>query len=243
MGLKALMQSSAAASYPNEACGLVLQVGKKSIPVQCRNTSEHPKTQFLIAQEDYDAALEQGEVIGVWHTHVNTPASPSEADRVGCEASDVPWFILSIYQNEAGEFSFSEIEKVTPSGFVMPYVGRPYVFGVLDCWSLVQDYYAREFSITLDSFPRIPKFWNTEHRFFEDNWEAQGFVRLCGVEPVVGDLLMIQADRSGVVNHICLYAGNDQILHHCEGRLSRHDVYGGFWQKHTSHHLRHKTQC
>ena len=30
------------------------------------------------------------------------------------------------------------------------------------------------------------------------------------------------------------------ILHHCHGRLSSRDVYGGYWRKVTTHVLRHR---
>jgi cell wall-associated NlpC family hydrolase len=53
----------------------------------------------------------------------------------------------------------------------------------------------------------------------------------------------MQTDGSGNPNHIAVYIGNEMILHHGHGRLSRRDIYGGFWQKHTTHHLRHKTKC
>lgn len=238
-----MMRAAAAAAWPNEACGLILQVGKKSVSVLCANTSEEPGSQFLISVEDYCDAAARGEVIGVWHTHVNTSPKPSQADLVGCEASGVPWFILSAYKNEVGEISFSEIEKVEPSGFELPYIGRPYVFGVLDCWSLVQDYYRREYQIKLDSFPRIPEFWQKGNRFFEENWETQGFVRLLQQEPIVGDTFLMQTSPGGVVNHVAVYVGDGLMLHHAHGRLSRRDVYGGHWLKHTSHHLRHKTKC
>lgn len=236
--LHRLMCLSAAAAWPHEACGLVLRAGRKTVPVVCQNISTESKTQFLISTKDYCEASSRGEIVGVWHTHVGVPSTPSGADLAGCEASGVPWFILSAYKNEAGEFHFSEIEKVEPSGFEMPYVGRPYVFGVLDCWSLVRDYYRREFQIHLDDFPRIPEFWNTQHRFFEENWQAQGFVEE-GDVLTAGNLLMFRSGPGGPINHIAIYVGDGQILHHADGRLSRHDSYNSHWQKLTSHNIRH----
>lgn len=238
LSLDRLMRLSAVATWPNEACGLVLRVGNKTVPIICENISPEPKAQFLISTEDYCEASNRGEIAGVWHTHVGVLPVPSDSDKVGCEASGVPWFILSAYKNEAGEFSFSEIEKVEPSGFEMPYVGRPYVFGVLDCWSLVRDYYRREFQIQLDDFPRVPEFWTTQHRFFEDNWEAQDFVEVNG-SPAIGDLLMFRSGQGDPINHIAIYTGDGQMLHHADGRLSRRDSYNSHWQKLTSHNIRH----
>lgn len=241
--LKDLMMAEASRVYPNEACGLIVQVGSKSVPIACTNASEVPTHQFLIPTDEYLAACERGEVIGVWHTHVNILPTPSEADKVGCEASALPWFILSIFKNEADEVSFSDIHKLEPSGYELDYLGRPYVFGVLDCWSLCRDYYRREYSIELDDFPRISEFWKAGHDFFEKNWAEQGFVRQIDQEPQAGDLLMMQTDSTGKINHIAVYLGDGIMMHHCHGRLSKREVYGGYWLKHTSHHLRFKTKC
>jgi cell wall-associated NlpC family hydrolase len=48
---------------------------------------------------------------------------------------------------------------------------------------------------------------------------------------------------SSVPNHAAIYIGGDIILHHVYGRLSNRQIYGGYWRKHTTHHLRHKSLC
>lgn len=242
--LKSFIQNEAVARYPEEACGLIIRRGSKSVPIACKNVAEDPKVDFLFDTMDYADILENTTVVGVWHTHIDRLPTPTQADLVGCEATNLPWFILSVYRNEAGDFSFSDIEKLEPSGYKADYVGRPYVFGVMDCWSLVRDYYAREYGIQLSDFPRIPEFWKKDgFDFFGDNWKSEGFVSLIDQEPKEGDLFLISTDSSGKNNHIAVYLGNELILHHCHGRLSKRDVYGGYWQTHTTHHLRHNTKC
>jgi cell wall-associated NlpC family hydrolase len=54
----------------------------------------------------------------------------------------------------------------------------------------------------------------------------------------VGDVLLMQVAAS-VPNHAAVYLGDGLILHHLQGRLSSRDVYGGYWQKVTTHALRH----
>lgn len=240
--LVAFVRKEAADKYPNEACGLVVRVGKKSIPVSCKNVAANPATHFVMDVVDYAKAAAMGEVIGVWHTHVDIPPRPSDADKVGCENSEMPWYITSVYRVN-GEFQFSEMTVIEPSGFEMDYVGRPYAFGCMDCWSLVRDYYRREFGIRLGDYQRIERFWANGHDFFGDNWKREGFKRLInGEEPQTGDLFVIQTDGA-IPNHIAIYLGNEMILHHCHGRLSRRDIYGGYWQKHTIYHLRHEKKC
>lgn len=237
-----VMQASAAAQYPSEACGVVIRKGKKSIALPCKNLAENPRAHFVMDIHDYAAAADQGEIIGIWHTHVEMSNSPSDADRVGCENSELPWYIISIHK--AGDsFVFSDAYVLNPSGFEMPYLERPYAFGVLDCWSLVRDYYRREYQIKLGDYPRIERFWVEGFNFFSDNWKREGFVSLVDdEEPKAGDLLILQTSQ-GSANHIAIYVGDQMIMHHCHGRLSRRDIYGGYWLKHTVLHLRHETKC
>lgn len=235
------MQKHGAEQYPNEACGLVVKVGKKSVAVFCNNRADDPRRNFLMDIHDYAKASDMGEVIGVWHTHIEGSNNPSQADLVGCENSQVPWYILTVHKSEDG-FEFDGPSVTNPSGFELPYLERPYVFGVLDCWSLVRDYYRREFGIVLGDYPRIEQFWAKGHNLFGDNWQNEGMVRLIDQDPQHGDLFILQTGHDNP-NHIAIYIGDDTILHHCHGRLSRRDIYAGYWNKHTLLHLRHKSKC
>lgn len=225
--------------YPQEACGLVVRKGKKSEAVACRNISLYPEDHFLISPEDYAATADRGEIIGIWHTHVNLPSEPSDADLAGCEASELPWYIMGISRDADDQFHYAPLKIVEPTQLELPYLERPYVFGILDCYSLVRDYFKREYEIILKEAPRIEKWWLKGFNFFEDMFEDVGFSALKNKEPLPGDLFLIQMGAD-VSNHIAIYIGNDMILHHCYGRLSTRDIYGGYWQKHTAFHLRYR---
>ncbi len=236
-----VIREEGARRYPAEACGVVIRKGKKSLAIPCENISSNP-TMFIVNPDDYLAAVRQGEVIGVWHTHPEASPQPSEADRVGCENSELPWYIVGVYRQADGTLSFSDMVTLEPNGFELPYLERPYAFGVLDCWSLVRDYYRREFGIKLGDYPRIEKFWLKGHDFFGDGWAKEGFVQLINDEaPQRGDLFIMQTESSGAPNHIGVFVGDDLMLHHAHGRLSRHDIYGGYWHKHTIYHIRHRS--
>mgnify|MGYP003704446663 CR=1 FL=1 len=74
-----------------------------------------------------------------------------------------------------------------------------------------------------------------------DNFGSAGFEALGSVQSEdmeVGDVLLMQV-ASPVPNHAAIYLGDGLILHHLQGRLSSRDVYGGYWQKITTHTLRH----
>lgn len=230
-------------SYPTEACGVVIRVGKKSIPIQCGNVSGDPLNTFLICPNDYANAAEQGEIIAIWHTHPEHPAQPSQADQAGCNASELPWFIVGVYKRESG-FEFSDLIETNPNQEEAPYEGRPYAYGTFDCYTLVRDFYRREFGIILGEYPRVHRFWNQGLDFFTKGYPEQGFIQLIDQKPEYGDLMIMQINsRLSIANHIAIYTGDGKILHHCQNRLSRKDVYGGMWADTTVHHIRHKTKC
>lgn len=237
-----VMMEEGTARYPHEACGVVITVGKKAIAVPCKNIASDPQNYFAINAEDYAAAADRGEVVAIWHTHTDRSAQPSEADLVGCENSNMPWYILSICKNENNEFVFDGPTITEPSGFEMPYLGRPYVFGVMDCYSLVRDYYKREFGIKLGDGPRIEFWWRSGTDLLTKGAEDQQLIPQIDVEPQNGDLFLMITEGT-VPNHVAIYIGNDMIMHHCHGRLSKRDVYAGYWRKHTVAHLRHISKC
>jgi len=241
--LLATMRSAGERAYPNEACGLVIAVGKKSTAVECANISTEPRYRFMIDPKDYARAADMGEVIGVWHTHPDLPPTPSPADRVGCENSGVTWFILGIHK-EGDRFAHAGPSVTEPTGFEMPYEGRPYVMGVLDCYTILQDFYKREYGLGVTDFPRIEEDGRMGFTRFVERYADEGFVRLIDKGPQRGDVFLIQSGQCDGPNHIAVYLGDDMILHHCQDRLSRRDIYGGgYWHRHTTYHLRHKTQC
>lgn len=237
-----LMCEEGALRFPNEACGLIIQVGKKSIAIACPNTATEPLNRFRIAAVDYAECSKQGKVIGVWHTHTNESPEPSEADRAMCEGSGVSWYIVGIMKVD-GEFQFDGPITIDPSGYQTPYLGRPYVYGIHDCYTLACDYYIREFGIEMRrDYPRIEEWWSKGHNFFVENFANEGFVQLINQDVEVGDIFLLQIS-SVVPSHIAIYLGDDVILHHCSGRLSKRDVFGGYWAKHAVVHLRHESKC
>lgn len=236
------MREEAQARYPYEACGVVIKKGRKALFIPCRNVSSDPENFFVLEAEDYANAADKGEIVAIWHSHPNRTAKPSEADLVGIENSGAPWYILAVNKGENGEFIFEGPTITEPSGFEMPYLGRPYVFGVMDCYSLVRDYYKREFGILLGDGPRIEFWWKSGLDLLKKGAEEQQLLVLIDQEPQVGDLFLITMEGT-VPNHVAIYIGDDMILHHSRDRLSRRDVYAGYFRKHSTAHLRHISKC
>src|SRR5690606_5087054 len=110
------------------------------------------------------------QVLAVWHTHPNRSAAPSEADLQGVEESKLDWIIVGISKTSAG-FAYTEPTVTKPTGVVRPYTDRPYLYGVYDCYSLVRDYYKREFNLTLNAYQDEDKWWDRGENWFADNFQ------------------------------------------------------------------------
>lgn len=224
--------------FPEEACGLVVVIKGKERYVPCRNIAPNPLAHFMLCPQDYAAAEDEGDIVAVAHTHPNAPPTPSDADRTGCEESELPWYILSIVQDADGPVEVREMERIDPSGYVAPLVRRKFVHGVHDCYTIIRDWYKQERGIDLPNFHRDDEWWNNGGNLYVENFPRAGFVEV-PFPPQVGDVILMTI-RSDVPNHAAVYVGNGDILHHMYGRLSTRDVYGGYWAEVTTKLLRYK---
>lgn len=225
------IRAHAAAAYPHESCGVVLIRKGKQMYRPCVNTSPEPQVQFVISVEDYAAAEDAGTITHIVHSHPNAAATPSEVDRIGCEKSGLPWIIVNWPNGDTHEFA--------PNGYRAPLVGRSYMHGVLDCYSIVRDYFSVTHGIDIPDFERADEWWLKGQNLYMEGFGSAGFVEVTDGSMEVGDVLFMQI-ASPVVNHAAVYLGNNQILQHCTGRLSSRDVYGGYWQKCTTKTVRLK---
>ncbi len=220
---------------PREACGLLLVLDGVEQYLPCRNLAREPQDFFILHPDDFAAAEDRGEVLAIIHSHPHTPALPSDADRLACEKSGLPWHIVNPTTGEWG--------GCQPCGYKAPLLGRQWVWGVSDCWSLVRDWYAETWGITLPDWKR-PQDLNTFNAapMFESCWREAGFEEVDFLKMERGDLLLM-AIHSAQANHIGVYVGDQMMLHHAVGRLSSRDEYGRYYQARTQRVIRHRSRC
>jgi len=226
------VHAHAVEDYPQEACGLIVVRKGKERYVRCRNLSSAPGEHFVLSPEDYAAAEDAGEIIAIVHSHPDVPARPSDADRVGCERSELPWVIVSVMPGPV----IAETMVIEPTGYEAPLIGRAWSHGTLDCWALCRDWYARERGIDLPDPPRADGWWDdgVTDLYGDAAIASAGFRRIGQDELAPGDLILMQIrSKNRVPNHAAVYLGDGLILHHMHGRLSSHDVYGGYWHEMT----------
>lgn len=237
------IHSHALAEYPRECCGYVVVAKGRERYLPFPNMAATPSEHFVLSGESYAAADAQGEITALVHSHPDMTAAPSEADRVQCEASELPWVIVSVMPAASGP-EVVDTAVIEPSGYQAPLVGRSFAHGVLDCWSLCRDWYKREWGLDMPNPERPDNWWDDgTSDLYTSNLAAAGFERVLdgAADLRVGDLILMQI-RSGnrVPNHAAVYIGDGLILHHLYGRLSSRDVYGGYWQEMTRLVARHR---
>ena len=80
---------------PKESCGLLLNIKGKEKYYPCNNLSMTQHQCFIIDPIDYVKADNLGEIIAIVHSQPTTPPTPSQADRISCEHSNLPWYIVN----------------------------------------------------------------------------------------------------------------------------------------------------
>lgn len=211
--------------WPKEACGVVIQEGEGFAYLEQEN--QHPDPAFA-----FRLPLEAPEHVAVVHSHIDNPHA-SRADMEAQERGGVPWGIVPLdKQGNAGQpFWWGDSLPIAPL------VGRPFVYGVYDCWTLIRDWH-RMWGRTLPVFPRDYPDGAEMYQLWpqyadEITWDD--------LQP--GDWFAISvASSNDRINHAGLYVGDGLMLHHMIGRLSRREPVGR-WRKTIQHVLRFKEEA
>jgi len=222
-------EAHALAEYPREAVGLVVSVRGKPSYVPCRNQSEEPD-HFILHPEDYAAAEDMGDIITVVHSHPDAGPEPSLHDVASHAASRMTWWIVGL---KDGAATWHEM----PAAGELPLEGRVFVHGVIDCYTLVRDYYRQELGITLPDFHRKDDWWRNGDSLYVDNFANAGFVETDTLSN--GDVILM-AIGSQTPCHGAIWLDGDVLLHHLYGRLSCREVYGAAYRERTTHFLRYR---
>lgn len=209
--------------YPRESCGVVIVFKGRERYIPCKNIATERHNEFLIDPEDYANASDLGQITKIVHSHPKSNPSPSQNDLVSIEQTQLPWIICNPLTEQWTE--------TRPTGYKAPLIGREYGYGVLDCYTLIRDYYAT-LGVMLKDYERngTPE---EDAKNYLNNLEAEGFYKV--MKPQKNDMILM---FNGA--HAAILLDGNVMLHHCRNRLSSRDVYGGYYAKNTYGFYRHK---
>ena len=216
---------------PRESVGVLIVIIGKEQYYTCNNLSTYSQQCFILDPEDYVKADALGEITAIVHSHPVTPPSPSQADKVSCEQSGLKWHIVN---PKTEMWGYCE-----PTGYKPPLIGRQWVWGVTDCWSLVRDYYKQQHNIQLLDYqrPTTPQDF-LDNPLFEQYAERTGFRQLNKDEKLQKGDVLLMSILHPTLNHVAIFLGDD-ILHHLADRLSTREPYNEWLLKCTGKRYRY----
>lgn len=229
--VKQSIKDDAIKSTPQESCGVLIRIGEGLEYISCLN--KYPSiNNFILDPLDYANAEDRGEVVAIVHSHVTQGTKLSNVDIACMRKDTIPWIVYSVVLDN---FEYHEPDTSIPE-----YLERDYIFGVQDCYTIIQDYYKQEYSIDIPSNPNQDPLDPKLGQGLYSQFEQYGFTEIPVKDLKKGDCIIMCIGRSSEPTHAGIYLGENVILHHPAGRLSSRDIFGGYWLKNTWKCVRHK---
>lgn len=220
---------------PKESCGLLINFKGKHIYEKCKNLSTAAADQFILDPLDW-ASIEdkygKDNIEAIIHSHPHTEPIPSPTDHVSAARTGLKWWIVNPRTEIWNSFM--------PQEYKASLIGRPWIWNITDCWSLVREYYQAELNIKLKDYtrPNNPDDF-ISNPLFEKYFEDCGFIDVKNINDIQKhDPILMNVCGNGL-NHVGVYVGDNQILHHMQGRLSCKQDYTGWFRKCTGRVVRY----
>lgn len=254
--LKSQICQHAKAEYPKECCGLIVQnmFDGELDYIQLPNIAHDPYNHFEIDPQDYLRLSELGEITAIVHSHPNGTVELSEFDKIQMGLHDMDWVICGIGKDLLNNDFYFDVQSHKAISHNAPLLGREYVHGWQDCYTLVKDYFKRELNIELPNFERVEDWWEDENAepLYQNNFAKAGFVVVDDLQ--THDVILCRVGRTFHINHALIFLGDYQlksesttptvggslIIHHPHSALSRREIFGDSWQKRMALVVRHK---
>lgn len=217
--------------YPFESCGYI----KDGIFIPVKNESPNPVTSFVFSKE-VSIELDGFRIEAIIHSHTmrsyfGDPRLPTKLDMHNQEVWKVPWGIVHCDGN-----TVSELLWFGPPS-TKELLGRSYMCNLLDCYTIVRDYYWQKLKIVLPIYPREQHWVDNEPNLLDKSWEGHGFRKLEPNEVLIEHDIILFSIGSYFPNHLGVYLGEEKFLHHLLQRESNVDTLGR-WKKFITRILR-----
>jgi proteasome lid subunit RPN8/RPN11 len=240
---KEIIKVQASGDYPNEICGLIVQKGDELTISPCINSHQNKAYNFSISYNDYLKAESLGKIIAVYHSHTRACEDSRKFSLFDIQQSENHNLIYVIYHALYDEFYF-----YYPKQRAIPYLTRDYVFGHIDCFTLIQDYYRNELKIEIPNITHPYRYIEDKaahpenskiHNILEDFYLSNGFKIVTNLQK--HDVILTNTLHVKSAIHNMIYLGDEMVLHHPQKRKSLIEKYNGFMQRHTVCVMRHNS--
>lgn len=199
--------------YPAEMCGLLVEGSF----IACTNVHEDALHNFRIATEEF--AQYVGRIEAIVHSHTAKQGlvynydirTPSMNDVAMQKQVGVPFLIFGT----DGNCIMEHVEY--PKPFNNNYVGRPWMWFIHDCYSIVRDYYYFEKKIVLSEHKAIDLLnpFTAMRTSYVPLLEEVGFNLQEPRAFMEGDILLMNSRLGGRKNHLGIVTAKG-ILHQLE---------------------------
>lgn len=202
----------AKSEFPNESCGAIIE--GKYVPFE--NRADDKSDTFLINDVDFNQAYMDGKVECVIHSHNDYPHA-SVADQIQQRAMDIPFGIINLKNRSVIQTVFWG-----DSLPIQSLEGRPFFFGVYDCYALVRDWIRINLGYTPPNPEREWCFWLDNISMYEDfiNNRKVPFDFIPIKDAKYGDVLLYRIYGTKFLNHCGVISKNGLVLHHFVNELS-----------------------
>lgn len=165
------------------------------------------------------------ENITFFHSHPKGPDDLTLHDSEAAIATQTPYLVFSLDPIGWAYFDPEDFDKAA-------YADRPYLYGVYDCYTLVQHYLKNELGCTISDYPRrYSGEWEQEGwDVFDKEWRKYGDEVMT---PQKGDVLLLSTGDGSRTDHLGVFDDDAYFYHHPIGRPSLKSLYGNYWKNRT----------
>lgn len=210
--MKGTIRIHADSQYPEECCGLIVNISNRNYAFVCKNIATHKRFEYDVDPHDYLRVSRYGKIVGTYHSQCGDYTEFSVHDKINAEGHNLTSIM---YHPETNKYLV-----YTPSGKRYDYFGRKFEMGKSDCFSLISDYYRNELDINLT--PYFPK---RDEEFFAktlsvfsrkqilDMAVENGF-NICNSQTKLKmhDLLFMATDGHTFPSHLAVYIPHNKLL-------------------------------
>lgn len=195
--------------YPREAVGIVVE--DEYMPLA--NIASNPFHTFLVDQDTF--LIYEGKIQAILHSHTyasvveEDPRTPSRPDMILAKNTGAPQGIVHCDGTNISDILYFNTNEPPEL------LGRIYVSGVTDCFTLVRDYYIKEYDHFMDLMPRSSNWVDEDPTFLIENINSQGFKKVIKGAEQVGDVLVF-AYGTRHHSHLGVYIGEGKFIHHLQ---------------------------